>query len=353
MKRNPRRPNDPRRRRIGVRLPGLVLVLASLLWVPACSKPDVVIYVSLDKIFSEQLIQEFEKETGLRVEARYDLEAVKTVGLVKTLVEEKDHPRADVFWNNELGNTVKLKNMGLLEPYRSPNAESIPSEFKDPDGTWTGLAARARILIVNNDLVPEERTPTSMYDLLDPEWKGRCGIAKPLAGTTFTHFTALRILLGDAKWREYLDGLRSNEVRVATGNAHLMRQVADGQLAWGFTDTDDFHVALTDGKPVRPVYPDQGEGQLGTMLIPNSVMLIKNGPNPENGKRLIDFILRPETERKLAFSRSAQIPLHPGVDKPEHVRVPGADFRAMNVDYDRVGAALDETAEILTEEFLR
>jgi len=341
-----------RRGRIGAPTAALLALAASFL-LPACSKPDVVLYCSLDKVFAEVLVQEFEKESGLRVRAVYDTEAAKTVGLVKALVEERDHPRADVFWNNELGNTIKLENMGLLESYRSPNAATIPEGFRDPEGYWTGFAARARILIVNNDLVPESETPRSMWDLLDPKWKGRCGIAKPLAGTTFTHFTALRLLLGDAKWREFIDGLFANEVRVAPGNAQVMRLVAGGELAWGFTDTDDFHVALTDSKPVRPVYPDQGEGELGTMLIPNSVMLVKRGPNPENGRRLIDFILRPETERKLAFSRSAQIPLHPGVEKPDSIRVPGVDFRPMEVDYAKIGEALDATGELLMKDFLR
>lgn len=329
-------------------LTGLLLVTLG-----ACSKPDVVIYVSLDKTFSESFLQQFEKDSGLSVRAVYDTEAAKTVGLVNTLVAEKDHPRADVFWNNELANTIKLKNLGLLESYISPNAATIPDAFKDQEGYWTGFAARARVLIVNNDLVPEAETPTSMHDLLDPKWKGKCGIAKPLAGTTFTHFAALPLVMGETEFDAFIAGIHDNEVQVATGNAHIMKLVSAGKLHWGFTDTDDFHVALTDDKPVRKVYPDQDDDGVGTMLIPNSVMLIKNSPNPDNGKILIDYILRKETEKILAESRSAQIPLHPGVETPDHVRVPGKDFRPMKVDFIAIGARLDEANERLTKEFNR
>lgn len=328
-------------------------VLAPMLLV-SCSggEPDVVIYCSLDKVFSESFLAQFEKDTGLNVRARYDVEAVKTVGLVNTLMEERSNPRCDVFWNNELANTVKLAEAGLLDEYRSPAAETIPAGFRDEGGRWTGFAARARILIVNTELVPEGEMPTSMWDLLDPKWKGKCGIAKPLAGTTFTHFSALSIALGD-RFEEFLDGIEKNEVHVATGNAHIMRLVSDGKLHWGFTDTDDFNVALTDGKPVRAVYPDQGEGELGTMVIPNSVMKIAGGPNPENAQILIDYILRPETEKILAASRSAQIPLHPGVEKPDSVSSPPADFRPMEVDFVAVGKKLDEMNDLLTERFNR
>jgi len=330
-----------------------LLLAASLAVIPACGgKPDVVIYVSLDQVFSESFLEEFEKDTGLRVRANYDVEAVKTVGLVNRIVEEKGHPRADVFWNNELANTVKLKELGLVEPYASPNAATIPAQYKDPEGYWTGFAARARVLIVNTDLVPEGEMPDSLYDLLDPRWKGKCGIAKPLAGTTLTHFTALWLRLGPEKFQEFLAGLRENDVHVATGNAHIMRLVSRGELHFGFTDTDDFHVALTDGKPVRAVYPDQGEDEMGTMVIPNSVIRIQGGPNPENAKTLIDYILRKETERKLAFSRSAQIPLHPGVEKPDHVRSPD-EFKVMEVDFVEVGKRIDEATEILAAEFQR
>ncbi len=328
-------------------------LLAVLIGLGGCAKkPDVVIYCSLDKTFSESFLEQFQKDTGLRVRAQYDTEAVKTVGLTNTLIAEKDNPRADIFWNNELANTVKLVNLGMVEPYQSPNAETIPAEWKDPDGHWTGFAARARVLIVNTDLVTEAETPKSMMDLLDPKWKGKCGIAKPLAGTTFTHFTALPLVIGEEPFTSFLNGLRRNEVHVATGNAHIMRLVSRGELHWGFTDTDDFNVALDDGMPVRKVYPDQAEGEPGTMVIPNSVVMIKGGPNPENAKILIDYILRPETEKILAASRSAQIPLHPGVERPDHVKSPG-HFRAMIVDYDEVGKRLDASNDRLTKEFNR
>jgi iron(III) transport system substrate-binding protein len=74
------------------------------------------------------------------------------------------------------------------------------------------------------------------------------------------------------------------------------------------------NVAQLEGKPVGVVYPDT-DG-MGTLVIPNCAVLIANGPNPEAGRRFIDYLLRPEIEKSLAESEAAQIPLRSGVPVP-------------------------------------
>ena len=110
---------------------------------------------------------------------------------------------------------------------------------------------------------------------------------------------------------------------------------------FGFTDTDDFRKQQVQERPVTIVYPDQAEGQPGTMVIPNTVCRIKGGPNPEWGKQLVDFLLSKEVEALLAKSDSAQIPLRPDVDRPDHVIGP-PKFRTMKVDWPAVAASLDD-----------
>ncbi|MBN1806662.1 MAG: hypothetical protein JW837_15545 [Sedimentisphaerales bacterium] len=75
---------------------------------------QVVVYTSLDKVFSEPILKAFEKETGIKVLDVYDSEATKTTGLVNRLIAEKANPRADVFWNSEIGRTIVLKRKGVL-----------------------------------------------------------------------------------------------------------------------------------------------------------------------------------------------------------------------------------------------
>lgn len=291
------------------------------------------LYCALDQEHSERLVKRFQVDSGLVVKARFDTEASKTVGLVSALLDESARPRCDVFWNNELAHTVRLMQKGVLEPYSSPAAAEIPSRFKDPKGHWTGFASRARVLIVNTKLVQKDAYPQSVWDLIDPKWKGKCAIAKPVTGTTLTHFTALALALGTEAFARLTDGIKKNDVQILKSNGATMRQVASGELHWAFTDTDDFHVALSKGHPVACVFPDQGEKGIGTMLIPNSVAKIKGGPNPEAADKLIDFLVSTQVEGLLAAAKSAQIPVRNSVKGPpvEQILAIGK-FREMNWD---------------------
>ena len=133
--------------------PGLLAALISIcVFLFGCSNSNtkenvVVVYTSADEPHSKPIFEFFTRETGIPVKAVYDAEASKTVGLVNRLIAEKRSPKADVFWNSEVSRTIVLKHKGILRKYASPSAADIPQGFKDPEGFWTGFAARARILI--------------------------------------------------------------------------------------------------------------------------------------------------------------------------------------------------------------
>lgn len=333
--------------------PSCLLVAMALLALPAvvaCAGSDsVVVYVSLDQPFSEPILRKFERETGIRVNAVYDVEAAKTTGLVNRLIAERARPVADVFWNNEFAQTIVLQQRGLLQPYVSPAARDIPAQFRDEEGHWTGFAARARVLIVNTELVPPEQTPNSIFDLSDPAWKGEVGIANPLFGTTATHAAALFAYLGEPEAKAYFEGLLANDVRIVDGNSVVRDMVASGELKVGLTDTDDACVAIERGDPVMMVFPDQ-DG-IGTFAIPNTVMLISGGPNPDGAKHLIDFLLGVSVEEALAHASSRQMPVRSAVPTPGDM--PSlTELRCMDVRAEEVTAWMSTSSSWLREAFL-
>jgi iron(III) transport system substrate-binding protein len=310
----------------------------------------VVVYTALDEMYSQPILDDFEEQTGIHVRAVYDTEASKTTGLRTRLVAEKARPRADVFWNNEAAQTILLKNEGVLEPYRAPNAEAIPAAYKDPEGYWTGFAARGRVIIYNTNLVTQP--PTSINDYLKPEWKGKAAIARPLFGTTATHAAALFALWGDEPAQDFFRKLLQNDVAILEGNATVRDRVAAGDFAWGLTDTDDANGAIADGLPAKWLFPDQTPDGIGTLVIPNTVALIKGAPHPDNARRLIDFLLSPEVEAKLAAARSIQIPLNPAVKTPESVpNVSG--IKSMDVRFEQIAGKMPEALEFIQREFAR
>jgi iron(III) transport system substrate-binding protein len=319
----------------------------------AASQPgEVVVYAALDREFSQPVLDDFAQATGIKVLPKYDIESTKTVGLTAAIIEEARRPRCDVFWNNEILNTLRLEQKGLLDTYSSPAAASFPEMYRSPSGTWHGFAGRARVLIVNTGLVKDDERPKSIYDLADPKWKGRVGIARPIAGTTASHVACLFAALGEEKAKEFLRSLRANDIRILGGNKQVALAAASGEIAFGLTDTDDAIIEIERAQPVTIVYPDREEGELGTLFIPNTIAIIKGGPNPAAAKRLINYLLTPDVESKLALCPSAQIPLNPAVDTKPRVETP-ATVKAMQVDFTAAAKQWDAAAKFIQEEFLQ
>jgi len=319
----------------------------------SCSKPRervVVVYTSLDEMYSRPILEEFERRAGIEVQPVYDIESAKTTGLVTRLIAERKRPRADVFWNNEFAQTIILQEKGVLEPYLSPAAAAMPPRFKDAQGYWTGFAARARVIIYNTKLVPNP--PTSVEDFLRPEWSGKAAIALPIFGTTATHAAALFALWGDERAKDFLRRLHANKVAVLSGNADVRDMVARGEYAIGLTDTDDANGAVLDGLPARWLLPDQGEHGIGTLLIPNTVALVKGAPHSAEGKALIDYLLSPEVESRLAQSRAVQIPLNPSVPPPAQM-LSLSKVRAMPLTPENIAAKMAAAAQFCQKEFAR
>ena len=336
------------------------LILLLTVFAVGCSSPPprVVLYCAQDQQFAQEVLADFSRRTSLPVAPKYDTEATKSVSLAAELVLEAKRPRCDVHWNNEILGTIRLHRQGIYEPYRSPSAAPFPDWAKAPDGAWTAFAGRARVLIVNTAQVPEADRPKSLLDLTDPKWKGKVAIAKPQFGTTATQAAALFEVLGPEAAKAFYRGLKENDVQVAAGNKPVAEGVGRGQYAIGLTDTDDALGEIQFGRPVAMIFPDRDghpkHPNLGTLLIPNTVAVIKGCPNPDGAKKLVDFLLSIEVESLLATSASHQIPLNPNVkvQLPKGMETP-ATVKPMKVDWNKAADRWDESQAYLIELFGR
>jgi iron(III) transport system substrate-binding protein len=340
-----------------------LLLAACCLAVFGCtpSKPRIVLYCAQDREFAVDLLGDFHKETGLEVTPRFDTEANKSVSLYTELVAEKDRPRCDVFWNNEIVSTIRLQNQGLLQPYESPAAKDYPTWAKARDHTWHAFAARARILIVNTRLLPEKERPRSLLDLTKPEYENKVVMARPQFGTTATQTACLFEVLGADRAKAFYRDLKKNGLQLAPGNKQVAEWVARGRtptgkpVAVGITDTDDAIAEVRAGRDAAIVFPDR-DGKtgprMGTLFIPNTLCIPKGCPNPQGAQKLIDFLLSPKVEARLAEGPSAQLPLNPKVKAklPPQVETP-ASVTAMQVDWQRAAELWDEAQAFVKQEF--
>ncbi|MGB9176799.1 MAG: extracellular solute-binding protein [Methanoregula sp.] len=328
-----------------------IAAVAVLLTQPKDQRKTVIVYTSVDQFFSEPIFRAFENDTGIRVMPVYDVEATKTTGLVNRLIAEKARPQADVFWSGEFSQTIVLKNKSILAQYPSPSANDIPARFKDSEGYWTGFGGRARIFIVNTDLLTPSQYPHSVYDMLDDKYPGKTvGIPYPMFGTSATHAAALYSYLGKEKAHAFYSSLSNRSVRVVDGNSVVRDLVADGQLGFGLTDTDDACGAIESGKTVTIVIPDQGEGEMGTLVIPNTVALIAGSPHPGEAKVFMDYLLDRKRESDMVASGWIQIPVR---DIPPSPCINSTGIKTIPVTYQDTYNALQPAQADLIKIFIR
>ncbi|MFO1042212.1 MAG: substrate-binding domain-containing protein [Planctomycetaceae bacterium] len=360
----------------GVLLPVCAALALAALWaMPRANRNpnSLVVYCAHDAVYADEILKDFEKQTGIHVDVRYDTEATKSLGLINLIQQERRQPRCDVFWNNEMLGTLELKSQGLLEPYTGSAWKRIPEKYRDDEGYWVGFASRLRVVIVNTReftaRIPViagtespdagSSIPTSILDggaiqdVVTME-TSKVAAAKPLFGTTLTHYTVLWDLWGPDRLKEWHHELRSRGLREVSGNGPVKDVVASGTCQIGLTDTDDVFVALDEKLPVdmfpvrlppdidpdEPVsavnaipveapllrlsyVPVTGTGaQGGTICIPNTAAIIRKTQHIDAARKLIDYLASEEVELKLARSKSRQIPLGPVNDEelPTEVR---------------------------------
>ena len=322
-----------------------LIVLSTLIFLPGCDDNDnyVVVYTTVDQVFSEPVLKNFEQETGIKVKAVYDTEETKSTGILNRIIAEKDNPQCDVFWSGDPMRTVVLQNKNILYPYISKAAEGINKVFKDKDNFWTGFSARARVLIYNKNMLKEEDVPHSVFDLTNEKYKGMVAIANPLFGTTTFQMAAIFLTVGEEKAKLFLDSLKINKVVIATSNGDVKRRVVNGEVACGLTDTDDANEAIKEGANIGMVFLDQ-DG-IGTLIMPNTVSLIKKEKISDNAKKLFDYLLSEQTESILAKS-CAQMPLHKGVKTQENTHSMDK-IKPMDIDYIKTSNKLEKIQNFL------
>ncbi|HZJ82804.1 MAG TPA: extracellular solute-binding protein [Clostridia bacterium] len=313
----------------------LIILSLILIFISSCSqvqKNEIVIYTSVDQIYSEPVFKIFEEETGVKVKAVYDVESQKTTGMAGRLDAEKSKPIADVFWNGEFTKTISLIEKGVLSDYMA-------------------FGGRGRVLLVNTDKIKPEDYPRTLKDLLDEKYlASSIAIARPLFGTTFSQACALYAELGQEEGKVYFEQIKSKGIRIVEGNSVVRDVVVSGEVVMGLTDTDDAYDAINKGKPVTMVFLDQGSEEMGTLITPNTVASVKGGPNHDNAKIFMDFITSDKAAVLLYESGWMDF-----VEKPELISSKRFDFSAvkgMKPTLEEICAQQDSVGQDLTELFM-
>ena len=303
-------------------LAALSLALVLLAGCGGSASPVVVIYTSQDEVYAEPIFKDFEKETGIKVQAVFDSESVKTVGLVNRLIKETNLPQCDVFWNNEEFRTRQLAAHGV---FRETNA-------------WVELGYRTRRMFINTNLLSPDKAPRTFSEVTNEIWRGKVAISYPLFGTTSTHFIVWRQHWGDAAWQTWCRALVANQPKIVDGNSIPAKHVAGGEAWIGFADSDDIAAEQHDGKPLLAL-PVTDE----TLYLPNTVGVIRNAPHPAEAERLFEYLQQKSVSQKLVDVQALEgVSLDPARPQP-----------GVKVDWDGLLRDLDTATHEMEKIFLR
>jgi iron(III) transport system substrate-binding protein len=281
----------------------------------------VVAYCAQDEDFALPILNDFEKETGLKVRAVYDSEAVKTVGLANRMLAEQRRPQCDVFWGNE---EMRTRLLAAQNVFRQTNG-------------WAAFGYRARCLVINTNRLSPHTAPRSLLELTNAAWRGKVALAMPQFGTTSAHFHALRQFWGQAGWLAWCRALAANKPFLVDGNSVVVKLVGSGEAWLGLTDSDDIAAGRREGLPVAAM-PLSAE----TLLIPNTVAVTRNAPHPEAAQRLFQYLQRPEVVKRLIAAHALE-----GISSGT-LPVP-----ALKVNWDDLLRDLEGTTTKLNQIFLR
>jgi iron(III) transport system substrate-binding protein len=326
------------------------LSCAALLTAAACRSPqrEVVVYTSVEEGHAAPVFQEFSRRSGIAVRAVYGVEAASG-GIVSRLAGERDRPETDVVWNVEFVQTMALKQRGLLEPHASPSTRNLPGRYLDSQGFWSCVGARCRTLLIQTRLAPPS-VQASMESLLDPDIPShRVGIAYPPSDSSAAHAAALYAVQGEDATRWFFQRIRARGVRVVDSARELRQMIADWQLAVGLADSDVACSVATKDAPIRIEIPDAES--LGVFLIPSTVALIKGAPHAADARRLIDYLLSAETEKRLIKAGLFQFSLR-DLDSPQGC-LEGRRLKRMDISLEEVFRRYETCRADLEQIFIR
>lgn len=305
----------------------------------AIEKMTVVVYAAQDQVYAEPLLAEFRQQTGLRVKAVYDSEAVKTVGLANRLLAERSHPQCDVFWGNE---EMRTRQLAAQDVFRETNG-------------WAAFGYRSRRMVINTNFVSERRAPArleavptqkraetvlgapaSLLELTNEIWRGKVALGFPQFGTTATHFHALKQLWGKERWLAWCRALAANKPFIVDGNSVVVKFLSRGEAWIGLTDSDDILAGQREGAPISmlPINDEQ-------LLIPNTVAVVRNAPHPANAQQLFEYLRRREVAEKLVQVNALESATH------------GTEATTIRPDWEALLRDLEITTKQLNEIFLR
>lgn len=214
----------------------------------------------------------------------------ESTGIVTArILAQGEKQEADVIWGLAVTTVSDLKKRGMLVPYAPKNLAALRPSFRDAANppSWIGMEAWVASVCFNTIEAAKLNLPkpTSWFDLLKPEYKGKIVFSNPASsGTGYFHVSSFLQMWGEEKGWKFMDDLHKNIAVYEHSGTKPCRMAAAGEYPIGVAYELAGADLKTKGAPIDVLLMKEGGGwDMDTAAI------LKGTRNLDAAKRLIDF----------------------------------------------------------------
>lgn len=287
------------------------------------------------------LLEDFSEETGTPIDVRYG----DSAELAMLLAEEGDKTPADVFISQSPGAVSFVDQQGMLAPLDAAVLDRVDEGNRAADGSWVGLTGRQRVLVYNSELVDPEDLPSSVFELTEPRFEGRVGLA-PSNGSFQDFVTAMRQAVGDDATLEWLEGMAQNDSPTYANNTAIVEAVGRGEVEMGLVNHYYNERALAEDPDLPSVNHYFEADDLGSLVLVTAASVLEPSEQKSDANELVEFLLSDDAQTYFA-DETIEYPLATGVDPPGDL--PPLVKPATEVEFDELGGDLTGTVELIEQ----
>jgi len=319
---------------------GLIVALAIGLTACAQGGETLTIYSGREETLVGPIIEQFQKATGINVAVKYGSSAA----LALTILEEGENSPADLYYGSDPGSLGALSHLFTRLP--DGILGRVAESLRSPEGIWVGLSGRARVIVYNTEKVKPEDLPDSIFGFTDPVWKGRIGWATT-NGSFQSMVTAMRLLWGEQKTSQWLEGIQANNPKMYPKNTPIVAAAGAGEIDVGFVNHYYLYRFLQEqgeSFPARNYYLKGGDP--GATMLVSGAGILTTSKNKEAAEQFLEFMLSTVSQQYFA-SQTYEYPLVEGVKTHREI-MPLDQIELPDIDLSRL-TDIEGTLALLRE----
>lgn len=290
-----------------------IAAAAAAILLATASAQALTVYSSVDEENATKILGAFTAATGVEVQMVF----LSSGPALSRIEAEASRPQADVWFGAPSENHILAKERGLTQPYVSPNADALPDQFKDADGSWHAIYTNPLAVGVRTDILESRGAPipASWEDLKNEAYRGLIQMPSPQSsGTAYAVILTLNELWGEDTAFEYMAALNPNIQTYTQSGTAPSGALGVGETPIALQFSPGFLKLVDEGFPVEVVFPSEGVGyEVAAMSI------LQGAANEDEARQLVDWMTSAEGQAQLAESKTYFLPIRSDVTAGEGI----------------------------------